>query len=154
MSAEEKVSDAPVELAPGGIKIRVRWKVIAGIFGFLFAGGSLAGVGAMFNVGTSVAGDFDAFKVEQGSAHRHIDSALELQDKHAKEQDGKVEGISKAISLVQITQQRDVARTEARRLTEKITNRQEREEAYDRLYELNLRRLQRGVDPCGTISCP
>jgi len=146
-------SDSPVELAPEGLKIRVRWKFIVSVLGFLLCGGSFAGVAAMFNVGTSVADDFSTFKSEQGSAHLHIDSALDSQDSRAKAQDDRIEGISKVVSSVQTTQQRDVARTEARRLTEKIQNRIEREESYDRLYELNLKHLQRGEDPCGTVSC-
>lgn len=153
MGKAETPSDAPVELAPGGIKVRIRWKVIAGVIGFLFAGGSLAGVGAMFNVGTSVAGDFDSFKATQASAHTHIDSALVAQDTHAKDQDVKIETISKTISSVQTIQQRDVSRTEARRLTEKIGNRKDREDTFVRLYELNLRRLGRGEDPCANVNC-
>lgn len=48
---------------------------------------------------------------------------------------------------------RDVARQEARRLTESIKNRRERENAYDRLLDRNLRRLESGKDPCLTIAC-
>jgi len=153
MTKAETTSDSPVELAPSGIKIRVRWKVIASIIGFLFCGGSFAGVGAMFNVGTSVADDYTTFKAVQSSAHIHIDTALEEQAKHTKEQDGRIETISTAITSVQTTQQRDVARTEARRLTEKISNRKDREDAYDRLYVLNIKRLSRGEDPCANVRC-
>ena len=154
MAKAEPISENPVEIAKNGVKVKISWKFIVSAVMIALGGTSLAGVATMFNVGTSVADDFTAFKSEQSSQHTHINTSLEMQDSHAKTQDGRIEDISKAITSVQTTQQRDVARTEARRLTEKITNRDEREEAYDRLYELNLRRLQRGVDPCGTLACP
>lgn len=143
----------PVELAKSGIKFTVRWKFILSFIGFLLCGGSFAGVATMFNVGTSVADDFAGFKAVQASAHMHIDGVLEEQDKHAKSQDSRIEVVSKIITSVQTIQQRDVARTEARRLTEKIGNRKDREDTYDRLYELNLRRLGRGEDPCANVNC-
>jgi uncharacterized coiled-coil protein SlyX len=146
-------SDAPVEVVPGGFKFKVRWKFIASCLGVFLGGGTIATLATTVGVGTSVADDFGTFKMSQGYAHEHIEKALESQDKRATEQDKKIEGISDVIGSVQTTQQRDVARTEARRLTEKIRDREEREETYDRLYELNLRRLQRGSDPCGNVSC-
>jgi len=154
-SAESsEISDlAPVELAKGGIKFTVRWKFILSVVGFLLCGGSFASVAAMFNVGTSVADDYDGFKAVQTSAHMRIDSALETQDKKAAVQDARIEAIGGIVTSVQTTQQRDVARTEARRLTEKISNRKDREDTYDRLYELNLRRLNRGEDPCANVNC-
>jgi len=146
-------SDSPVEVVPGGFKFKVRWKFVASCVGLFLGGSTVAGLATTVGVGTSVAQDFDSFKMVQGYAHDHIDKTLKTQDDHATEQDGKIKVISDVIGSVQTTQQRDVARTEARRLTEKIRDRDEREEAYDRLYELNLKRLQRNVDPCGTVNC-
>jgi hypothetical protein len=153
MTKAETTSDSPVELAPGGFKIRIRWKFILSIFGLLLGGGGLASVAAMFNAGTSVAGDFDSFKSEQSFQHTLIDNTFKDQDARTKLQDGRIETISKAITSVQTTQQRDVARTEARRLSEKISNRKDREDTYDRLLEFNLRRLGRGEDPCANVNC-
>jgi hypothetical protein len=153
MPEEEKTSDAPVELASDGIKVKVRWKFIISILGLLLGGGGLASIAAIFNVGSSVASDFDAFKSDQSFQHTKIDTTLKDQDARATAQDGKIEVISKGITSVQTIQQRDVARTEARRLSEKIGNRKDREDTYDRLLELNLRRLARGEDPCANTNC-
>lgn len=146
-------TDSPVELASNGIKIRIRWKFITSVVGALLGSLGLAGIATLFNVGTSVADDFTVFKSEQRTQHTHINTVLETQDKRSEAQDGRIEDISKAVTSVQTTQQRDVARTEARRLTEKIQNRADREEAYDRLYELNLVRLRTGRDPCANVNC-
>lgn len=143
----------PIEVAKSGIKIQIRWKLIGSILGLVLGGSSLAGLAAMFNVKDSVAEDFSGFKTDQIIAHQHIDDTLTKQTKKAEIQDVRIDGISKIVTSVQTTQQRDVARTEARRLTEKISDRKEREDTYDRLYELNLRRLQRGEDPCRNVGC-
>jgi hypothetical protein len=147
-------SVAPVELAKNGIKLQIPWRFIVPIVGFLLCGGTLAGVGAMFSTGSVEASPaFESFRSMQERQHIDIDGTLKRQDQHALEQDSKIENIKNVVSSVQTTQQRDVARNEARRLTEKIKDRIERENTYDRIYELNLRRLQRGLDPCGTIAC-
>jgi hypothetical protein len=153
MSKTTTTSDSPIELTSGGVKVRVRWKFIVSVLGLLLGGGGLASIAAIFNVGSSVASDFDAFKSDQSFQHKKIDTTLEEQDSRAKLQDGRIEVISKAITSVQTTQQRDVARTEARRLSEKISNRKEREDTYDRLYVRNLDRLQAGKDPCANTNC-
>jgi hypothetical protein len=144
---------SPVEIGKTGIKFRITWKHIMSGIGILLGSGILAGGATLFNVGSSVADDFSSFKKDQRVVHQDIDKTLKAQDVRAVAQDARISDISKVVTSVQTTQQRDVARTEARRLTEKIPNRSEREEAYDRLYELNLKHLQRGEDPCGTVNC-
>lgn len=149
------ISDAniPVQIVENGIKFKVRWRFLASVIGVLLGGGSIAGLTAIVGTGTSVASDLKEFKFEQDARHIHIDSVLSEQDKHARMQDTKLADVSQAIISVQTTQQRDVARNEARRVTEYIKDRQTREREYDRVYELNLRRLQRGEDPCGNVNC-
>ena len=150
---EKTNSIAPVEIKKGGISFNIRWKFIFSCVGLILGGGTVAGLATTVGVGSTVASDFDTFKSSQGYAHEKIDKTLSSQDKRAETQDAKIEDINKVVTSVQTTQQRDVSRTEARRLTEKIKDRDEREATYDRLYELNLKRLQRGADPCGTVSC-
>lgn len=150
---EKTNSIAPVEIKKTGIIFNIRWRFIASVIGVILGGGTVAGLATTVGVGSSVASEFDTFKNSQGYVHEHIEKALKEQDKRATEQDTKILDVAKVVSSVQTTQQRDVARNEARRLTEKIKEREERESTYDRLYELNLKRLQRGADPCGTISC-
>lgn len=143
----------PVETPSTSIKVDIPWRLVLPIAAFLLGGGTLAGVTTAFTGAAASPQELSAFKLEQNQQHAHINQTLEEQDKHAKVQDGRIEDIGKVVKSVQSTQLRDVARTEARRLTEKIPNRVERENTYDRLYELNLRRLERGTDPCGSISC-
>ena len=143
---------APVELAPSGVKLQIPWRIVIPVVAFLIGGGTLTAVTQAFTGATEPAG-LATFKKDQDSQHAQINKTLEDQDKRAKKQDERIDDISKTVKSVQSTQLRDVARTEARRLTEKIPNRLERENTYDRIYELNLRRLERGSDPCGSISC-
>jgi uncharacterized coiled-coil protein SlyX len=150
---EKTNSIAPVEIKKSGISFNIRWKFIASVIGVILGGGTVAGLATTVGIGSSVASDFDTFKSAQGYEHDKIDKTLAGQDKRAASQDAKIEDINKVVTSVQTTQQRDVSRTEARRLTEKIKDRDERESTYDRLYELNLKRLQRGADPCGDVSC-
>lgn len=45
------------------------------------------------------------------------------------------------------------ARQEARRITEEIPGREQREREYDRIRELNEQRLKNGKEPCATRTC-
>jgi hypothetical protein len=148
-------SDAPIaEIKKSGLFFSIKWRWLLGCLGLLLGSGTIAGLTTTLGVGDSMASDFSSFKTEQATVHKHIEDTLFNQDERTTLQDNKIEGISKVISSVQTTQQRDVARNEARRVTEDIKNRAEREAAYDRIYELNLKRLQRGADPCSTVACP
>lgn len=147
-------SDAPIEVVPGGFKFKIRWGFIASALGIVLGGGTLAGLATTVGVGSSVADDFSDFKNQQIVSHEQIEKAFTKQDDRATKQDDKIEDINKVVTSVQTIQQRDIARNEARRITESIKDRREREEAYDRIYELNLKRLQRGMDPCATVNCP
>lgn len=149
--SNEPLSEAPAEFVPGGIKIR--WKFILTVITAVLGGGTIAGLGVTVGTKDTVSTEFNQFKSEQDDVHAHITETLKKQDERSVSQDLKIETISGVITAVQTTQQRDVARNEARRLTEKISNREEREFAYDRLYELNLKHLSRGEDPCGSLSC-
>jgi len=148
----EPISDAPVTLEGGGLKIKLHWRLIVCVLGVLGLGGSAVGISSQFG-GAASSDELGAFRIEQTDAHRVIDRTLKEAGALAVEQDVKIERVSKAIDSVLSQQQRDISRTEARRLTEKIGSRREREETYERLYELNLRRLARGADPCGTLGC-
>lgn len=69
------------------------------------------------------------------------------------EHDKAIHGVSEKLTSVQTVQHRQVARDEARRVTEPIKNRTERERTYDRLLDLNLKRLADGRDTCQTADC-
>jgi hypothetical protein len=50
-------------------------------------------------------------------------------------------------------QNQDIARREARRVTEKIRNRRERERQYDVIFTRNVNRLKAGKPPCSDDIC-
>jgi hypothetical protein len=155
MEPEPLASEAPAEITGdgGGVSLKIRWKLIATVIGLLAGGGTIAGLSTRVGMTDGAAAEVEAFKGEQAAAHLTISESLEKQVAHAAVQDARIQDVTEVVRSVQVTQQRDVSRTEARRLTETIGNRKERERTYDRLYELNLKRLGRGADPCGTVSC-
>jgi len=65
----------------------------------------------------------------------------------------KIGGLEEKVDGVQNFQIKQDARQEARRLTENIRSRTEREKEYDRLRERNEKRLKDGEDPCTTLDC-
>jgi hypothetical protein len=149
----EPISEMPLELDAGGFKVKVPWKLIVLILTVIVGGGGAATIATTLGVGSTASADLTAFETVQEAAHIGIDKALVVVGEKAAAQDAKIETVTKVVQSVQTIQQRDVSRNEARRLTENITSRAVREREYDRLYELNLNRLQRGSDPCGTVQC-
>ena len=145
--------ESPIEIDTGDLKIQIPWKLIITIMAVILGGGTVAGVTTTLGVGGSAKDELATFRVEQADAHSAIDRSFEDAGKRAEAQDAKIAEVAKVVGSVQATQQRDVARNEARRLTADIASRKDREAAYERLYELNLKRLQRDADPCGSLSC-
>lgn len=65
----------------------------------------------------------------------------------------KIGQITSKIDDVRHFQYKQESRNEARRLTFDIKNRDARESEYDRIRELNEKRLKNGKDPCTTLDC-
>ena len=65
----------------------------------------------------------------------------------------KIGKLGEKVDEVQDFQVAQDARQEARRVTESIRSRNEREDEYDRLRELNEGRIKEGKDPCTTRDC-
>lgn len=65
----------------------------------------------------------------------------------------KIGQLDEKVDGVQDFQVKQDARQEARRITERIQNRTTREREYDRLRELNQKRIKDGKDPCTTLTC-
>ena len=65
----------------------------------------------------------------------------------------KIERLEETTGEIQSVQHKNIARTEARRITDSIPNRKRREKEYDRLVERNLKRIKRGQDPCQDLDC-
>ncbi|NIS54599.1 MAG: hypothetical protein GWN94_26490 [Phycisphaerae bacterium] len=65
----------------------------------------------------------------------------------------KIGKLEKKTNDIQTVQHGDIARTEARRVTADIRDRHEREREYDRLVDLNLKRLKEKKPPCNDRRC-
>lgn len=65
----------------------------------------------------------------------------------------KIEELEETTSEIQTVQHKDIARTEARRVTKEIINKRRRREIEDRIYEINLGRLKKGKSPCLDRTC-
>jgi hypothetical protein len=91
----------------------------------------------------------DASKVTKS----YSDEKFETINQVVTDQETKIDNIENKVDHIQHVQHRQVARQEARRITEKIQDRHERERNYDRLLDINIRRLRENKDPCATLHC-
>lgn len=64
-----------------------------------------------------------------------------------------VKELTKNLNKVQNSLDKQVARSEAFRITSNIKNRIHWKRAYDRVYDLNMIRLRLGKEPCQTLTC-
>ncbi len=99
--------------------------------------------GGNANAGTNVSKD----------SHEVLNVKVQGIEAKLTAQDARIEKVSKDVSSILLSQRKDVAREEARRVTEKISNRARRETAYDYLRRKNLARLENGKEPCIDIDC-
>jgi len=134
---------------PSGITSIANWKnlIIALIIVF-GGGGGLAALDFMTQeeVEECVDGKLVNERLREDTRHRQIDAVVQ-------QQGSDLVVIKTKVDDIQTVQRKQIARQEARRLTSAIRDRREREAAYDRLLDLNLRRLHSGQDPCRTIAC-
>jgi len=131
----------------------VSWRTVFAMIVALLGGGS--GGFAMVEVATEGKVDEKIQDVIEVEKVRHTGVQLLLDDhaKILKKHDDKISRIDQGIEQIQQVQHRSVSRDEARRITETIESRVAREREYDRLVDLNLKRLRKGDDPCGNMEC-
>lgn len=129
--------------------ITLKTKTIFIIIACLLGGGGVTGGGlAVFDFSTTedVKKVTDQMISNENERHKVIDQKFSRQS-------ADINGLKDTVTDVRATQIREIARQEARRLTEGIKNRQQREEEYDRLLNRNIKRLEMGRDPCATRDC-
>ena len=132
--------------------ITINWKYLLIAIVVLFGGGG-SWIGISLATVNQVDEKIELQAEKQKSCDKDQDLKIEKNNIEIKEVK-KISGIVKIkIDAVQEVQQRQIARNESRRLTEKIANRTRREREYDRLYDLNMKRLKKGSDPCASIDC-
>lgn len=133
--------------------ITLKPKTLLIILGILIGGGGVTGGGLAafdFTTNDEVKATVDK-KAEQittfeNARHVVIDDTFKKQGKAINE-------LKQGVVGIQDTQIREIARTEARRLTKHIADRITRENHYDRLFLRNIKRLEAGKDPCASLSC-
>lgn len=146
----EKKNTKAIQVNPDGIALN--WKAfVAAIFIILTGSGSYYG----FQIITRDQLDKEIADVEK-SHNQIIENQGKLIDDNKISiavNEKSIVKIDFKLGQVQRTQHKDIARTEARRLTENIKDRTEREDKYDALLDLNISRLKKGEDPCSNLDC-
>jgi len=133
--------------------ITLKPKTLLIVLGLLIGGGGVTGGGlAAFDFTTNdevkAAVDKKAEQITSVENARHV-----VIDDTFKKQGKAIDELKTGVKGIQDTQIREIARTEARRLTKHINDRDTRENQYDRLFLKNIRRLEAGKDPCTSLSC-
>jgi hypothetical protein len=151
MTTKTHVKEDIPSVIPNGIKISISPKILAVIA--LLIGGGAGGItlGQLFGIDSSAIIENSKSqaiksKFDFDSRFVKIDTTLSTHTEQIAEMDTQ-------ITEIQEVQHADIARTEARRITELIANREKRESEYDRLVAKNLIRLKEHKEPCGNLEC-
>ena len=139
-----------LQIANDGITINWKYLLIAVLV--VFGGG-----GSWIGISLATVSQVDEKISYQAEKQKSCDKDQNLKIKKNNDEIKEVKKISGIVRIkinaVQEVQQKQIARDESRRLTEKIANRRKREREYDRLYDMNMKRLKNGSDPCTSINC-
>lgn len=141
-------SDSPPK---PGVNIYVPPKVVLiAIAVFLGSGAGIGGVTKYLNgsgaENTGHTSDIENRKQNYNVRFQTIENTQTVHTTKIKLLDDKTNDIQRV-------QHQDIARTEARRVTEEIRNREEREREFDRLYDINMMRLNEKKPPCIDRRC-
>jgi hypothetical protein len=144
LPGEDKPKNIRIDSTGGSMSWRA-WGVLIGSFLTALAGGS-GYVGFQF-----------VTQAELSQSEKRQETRVSEVKTEVKKDIGtikvKIGNLGGKVDRVQSYQVKQDARQEARRITERIGNRNEREEQYDRIRELNEKRLKEGKEPCATLDC-
>ena len=142
------------KLENGGVTLN--WKVIGAIAVVLLGGGG-GTVAWRFAteqyVDESIVEQAQDAEVKQAARDEALDATLEHHEEQLDKHGQVIGEVRIDISEIQQVQHQQFARDEARRVTKDIGPRARREEAYDRMVDLNLSRLRNGKPPCTNLDC-
>ena len=149
----KRKSTAPsIKIENGAVSLN--WKMVLIVIALLGGGGSVLGINLLpENMRVSTETKADELPVEHVKTHSEIDRHLEEHDAALEEQGKVIVEVKTKVDELQTVQHKQFARDEARRATEGIRNQNQRMEEYDRLVDINMKRLDRGADPCSTVNC-
>jgi len=152
----KRPSNAPI-ITFGSKGVELNWRTILIILAVLGVGS--AGGNSLLNNGLGLGGTADLSE----SLETHVEAQKETNEIFEKSigansstietTQKNLKKIGKSIQDLQVVQFKTDARNEARRITKEIPNRKAREVKYDTIYDLNMRRLKNGEEPCLTIRC-
>jgi hypothetical protein len=145
-------STAPaIRIEKGAVSLN--WKMIVIVIAVLTGSGSIAGINLLPD-GMKINGEDKGMKhAEHKVKHKEIDTKLTEHTGTLKAQGEMIGEVKNTLGAVQTVQHKQFARDEAKRATEEISNPEKRMNEYDRLVDINLKRIGRGDDPCGSINC-
>ena len=136
-----------------GRGIAVSWKTVLAVLTVLLGGGGGGYAVRQYVTAGQVDQKIEAVKASENVRHEKLDRVVDGLIVTQEAQGTKLEQVSRTVGSIQAVQHRQIARDEARRVTKDIRSRNQREEAYDRIREVNLSRLKRGAEPCGSLEC-
>jgi hypothetical protein len=151
---ESEAPSASITANGKKVTIRIPWKIISGII-VLLLGGGLSTVGVLKCMGVASAAEVESLKTDNAGEHTTIRATQEQDHKMTVANDTAVKALTVSVGGIQSTMVKDVARREARRLTDQIKNRTQAERLYDSLVDKNIRRMTADppLDPCGSLEC-
>jgi len=134
-------------------EITLKPKTLLILLGILIGGGGVTG-GSFAAFDFAKKEDVKAAVEKKAEEITSVENARHVKiDETFKEQGQAIQQLKTGVEGIQDTQIREIARTEARRLTKHIQDRDTRESQYDRLFMRNIKRLEAGRDPCSSLTC-
>jgi hypothetical protein len=137
---------------PNGIKLSINPKLAICLALIIGGGAGGASLGQLL-FGADSKNDFAKLNDNGATTKNDFDTRFQKIDTTLDTHTAQITEMDKQITEIQTVQHGDIARTEARRVTETITSRDRREKEYDRLTALNLHRLRDGKVPCSNLEC-
>lgn len=116
----------------------------------LGSGGSLVGFTKALN---GSGGDGGSHISDLKDREAKLNKRFEVVENAVETNTDSIESLELQLTAIQKVQHNDIARSEARRVTRDITNQKKRQVLEDRIYQVNMTRLQKGDPPCLDLTC-
>ncbi len=141
-------------IIPGrpAVYVHMSWKTILMILAVLVTGGGSL-TAFRFVTEKEVDKKIETHSTETNKTTEQLRTIIEQNTESNVRQDQMIGEVTFKLNAFQSVQHKTFARDEARRLTDEIDGRRDRERTYDRLVDVNEARLKVGKDPCRNISC-
>lgn len=141
-------------IIPGkrAVYVHLNWKTLIMILAII--GGGSGGLTAFqFVTEKDVDERIDKHTEKNEETTQQLQTLIEQNSQANARQDQVLGEVTFRLDAFQTVQNKSFARDEARRLTDEIQDRKDRERTYDRLVDINETRLSKGKDPCRDVRC-